>query len=645
VLLGFVALGIINAVMIVVKVPLPHKLDVRVYHHLYDAGQVLSLGLGASALVELWERWGPRRPVWGYLATAALAGVSAIPLLSVDLTGAVTTLTPGGHPTFFLGLFLAASGVALSAAALAGRLLGRPYLRLLPVLLGLAAGVANHLVLENDYPGVHFFLAWAAALFLGASLRGATLPAFLARRAPSLVRRLLPPYSPRVLWPVRAALCLVAAAALAVQPTNAVALELLRLPGTVVAPELASLRVTDFPPSSQIAGDEWFAPNRPDRPASAPSLLAPGSIVILVIIDAVRADLVNSGKYADKLPALEALRQESVQFTSARSPTTGTIWTLSTLFSDRYYSQLYWSVKASGVSAKVYPHEDGSTRFPEILSRGGVRTAIYSEMPDATNAYGVVRGFDEEEVFKGRAGYTDKVMSAAMERLGKQGPSPLFFYVHFLEPHSPYDRAGTRGSAFDRYLREVMLVDEQVGKLRSYLAASGLDRRTTLIVTADHGEAFGEHHTEYHGVSVYEELVRVPLLVRMPGVAPATIERDVSLIDLAPTVLDLFGQATPGAFMGQSLVPYLRGEDPVLTRPLVFDTGRWQQAMIFPDRMKVIRDRRKGTFELYDLASDPKELDNLFDRAGVAEERADRLSAFFYVHTLRRPGYRVPFRP
>ena len=75
VLLGFVALGIVNAVMIVVKVPLPHKLDVRVYHHLYDAGQVLSLGLGASALVELWERWGPRRAVWGYLATAVLAGL------------------------------------------------------------------------------------------------------------------------------------------------------------------------------------------------------------------------------------------------------------------------------------------------------------------------------------------------------------------------------------------------------------------------------------------------------------------------------------------------------------------------------------------------------------------------------------------
>ncbi|MEO7329317.1 MAG: sulfatase-like hydrolase/transferase [Minicystis sp.] len=645
VLFGFAALGMVNAVMIVVKVPLPHNLSVRVYHHVYDAGQMLALGLGASAVVELWSRWGPRRPVWGYLATALAAGLAAIPLLSADLTGAVTTLTPGGNPTLWLGLFLTASGIAVMMVALIGRLLARRYLRWLGVLLGLAAGVANHLLLENDYPGVHFYLTWVAALLIGASLHGAALPGFLARRAPGWLRRVLPPYSPRLLWPLRAALCLIAGAALAVQPTNAVALELLRLPGTVVAPQLATLRVSDFPPLSPDTGDEWLSAHRPDRPASQPSILGADPIVLLVIIDAMRADLVGSGKYTNELPALEALRRESVDFSNARSPTTGTIWTLSTLFSDRYYSQLHWSVKPFGASAKVYPHEDESIRFPEILSRGGVTTATYTEMPDATNAYGVVRGFGEERVFRGKAGYADKVTDALIERLGHQKEGPLFLYVHFLEPHSPYDRGGTQGKAFDRYLREVRVVDGQLGKLRRYLAGSGLDARTSLIVTADHGEAFGEHHTEYHGVSVYEELLRVPLLMKVPGIAPARVERDVSLIDLAPTFLDLFGQTTPGAFMGQSLVPYLRSEDPVLTRPLVFDTGRWQQAMIFPDHLKVIRDRRKGTFELYDLLRDPQELENLFDASSEGDARADRLSAFFYVHTLRKPGYRVPFRP
>ncbi len=645
VLLGFSALAVVNAVMIVVKVPLPHNQVTRVYHHVYDAGQMLALGLGASALVELWGRWGPRRPVWGYLATALAAGLAAVHLLSADLTGAVTTLTPGGNPALWLSVFLAASGVAVAGVASIGRLFARPYLRWLPVLAGLAAGVANHLLLENDYPGIHFYLTWAAALLIGAPLHGARLPGLLARRAPPWMRRVLPPYAPRLLWPLRGALSLIAAAALAVQPTNAVALELLRLPGTVVAPQLAGLRVTDFPPLSPIAGDEWLSPNRPDRPASQPSLLGSNAIVLLVIIDAVRADLLASDKYAAKLPALDALRRESVQFTRARSPTTGTIWTLSTLFADRYYSELYWSVKPKGVSAKVYPHEDGSVRFPEILSRAGVTTSTFTEMPDATNAYGVVRGFEEEQIFRGKAGYADKVTDALIARLGRQDGGPLFLYVHYLEPHSPYDRGGTKGSPFDRYLREVMIVDEQIGKLRRHLAASGLESRTSIVLTADHGEAFGEHHTEYHGVSVYEELVRVPLLMKVPGVAPTVVERDVSLVDLAPTFLDLFGQTTPGSFMGQSLVPCLRGEDPALTRPLVFDTGRWQQALIFPDQMKIIRDRRKGTFELYDLTRDPDELENLFDSSSEAEDRADRLSAFFYVHTLRRPGYRVPFRP
>lgn len=641
VLLGFSALAVVNAVMIVVKVPLPHNQVTRVYHHVYDAGQMLALGLGASALVELWGRWGPRRPVWGYLATALAAGLAAVHLLSADLTGAVTTLTPGGNPALWLSVFLAASGVAVAGVALIGRLFARPYLRWLPVLAGLAAGVANHLLLENDYPGVHFYLTWAAALLIGAPLHGARLPGLLARRAPPWMRRVLPPYAPRLLWPLRGALSLIAAAALAVQPTNAVALELLRLPGTVVAPQLAGLRVTDFPPLSPIAGDEWLSPNRPDRPASQPSLLGSNAIVLLVIIDAVRADLVASDENTPRscprsTPSAaracnSPARAAPPPGRSGRSPPSSPIVIL----------ELYWSVKPKGVSAKVYPHEDGSVRFPEILSRAGVTTSTFTEMPDATNAYGVVRGFEEEQIFRGKAGYADKVTDALIARLGRQDGGPLFLYVHYLEPHSPYDRGGTKGSPFDRYLREVMIVDEQIGKLRRHLAASGLEGRTSIVLTADHGEAFGEHHTEYHGVSVYEELVRVPLLMKVPGVAPTVVERDVSLVDLAPTFLDLFGQTTPGSFMGQSLVPCLHGEDPALTRPLVFDTGRWQQALIFPDQMKIIRNRRKGTFELYDLTRDPdglREPLRFVERGGGSGRPPERLLLRAHPASARLPG-------
>jgi hypothetical protein len=619
--------------MIAALVPRPPSLATRLAHHAYDAGQLLALGLLASALVELWRRWGPARALWAHLALATFAALLAIPILSPDLRGAVTTLTPGGNPRLWLALFLGAAGLGIAGAALVGALLARPWLRLLAAPAALSVAIGNHLLLDGDYPGVHAYAGWAAATFLGASLTGLVAPS------------LLPSPKRLSLDGLRALGSLLAATALVVPPKNAVALELLHLSGSFVAPQLARLRSRDFGAPPPPSGDRWLSPSRPDVPPSGPPAMGDAGIVLLVIVDCLRADVIHSGKYADRLPTFEAMRRQGVELAQARSPATGTLWTLSTLFSGRYYSQLHWTVKPGGASAKEFPHEDTSVRFPEILRKNGVTTSMITEIPDAVGDHGIVRGIDEEEVLKGKTGFAERVTRVAEKRLALQGNQPLFFYLHFLDAHAPYDRAGTSGSDFERYLGEVALIDRELGRLRRFLAAAGLAKRTTLIVTADHGEAFGEHGTHDHGVSVYDELLRVPLLIEGPMVAPRRIEQPVSLIDLGPTILDLFGLPTPGAFLGQSLVPLLRGEDVILDRPLVADTGRWQRALIFPDGKKVIRDGRRGTFELYDLKSDPGELHNLFDDAPDASTRLDALRTFFLAQALRREGYEPPFRP
>jgi arylsulfatase A-like enzyme len=242
-------------------------------------------------------------------------------------------------------------------------------------------------------------------------------------------------------------------------------------------------------------------------------------------------------------------------------------------------------------------------------------------------------------------GEASDLVAALDARLGTIGDGPAFLFTHFMDAHFPYDKGRADGSPKDRFVSELSIVDREIGRLRRVLARLPIASRTTLIVTADHGEAFGEHGRTQHGTTVYEELLRVPLLIRSPGVAPREVSEPVSLVDLAPTILDLNGIATPGSYMGQSLVPFLRGASPALTRPILAE-GRLKRALIFPDGMKAITDERRGTVELYDLVNDPKELRNLASEgAADVEARVGALDTFFAARGLDRHGYKPPYRP
>jgi arylsulfatase A-like enzyme len=232
----------------------------------------------------------------------------------------------------------------------------------------------------------------------------------------------------------------------------------------------------------------------------------------------------------------------------------------------------------------------------------------------------------------------------ALERLARQGDRPLFLYLHFNDPHAPYDRGGPAPTPFEAYLKEIALVDQAIGRIRAAVDESGLADRTAILLVSDHGEAFGEHGQQFHATTLYDVMIRVAMIVHVPGARAREVDTPVSLIDVAPTVLDLMGTRTPGSYMGQSLVPFIRGRSPFLQRPIVADSSRLQRAMVFADGMKIIEDRRKQTVELYDLVRDPGEEHNLVEeRETEAEGRLSTLRAFFAVHALRRPGYEVPF--
>jgi arylsulfatase A-like enzyme len=397
------------------------------------------------------------------------------------------------------------------------------------------------------------------------------------------------------------------------------------------------------PPSSR-----WFRA-RDGEPPTPPTRRAPlpaNPVVVLVTIDATRADAVNDPQNDALFPTLAEMKKRGVWFTDATAPGSQTAVSLSIAFSGRYFSELRWEMFGVGPSRFAYAADDPTPRFPQLLTAAGVKTATWVSIIFLSEPYGVARGFAEEKVVtSGRRHAAAKpIIDPLLERLRKVGPEPTFLYAHLTEPHEPYDRGRTDGTQWERYLSEIAVADAQIGRVQKMLE-SRFPGRGILVVSADHGEAFGEHGTKEHSKTIYEELLRVPLLIRGAGIAPRRVDEHVGLIDVGPTVLDLFGLPTPAVFQGQSLVPLLLGDRAPLERPVLAE-GRLRRALYTPDGLKVIEDERRKVVEVYDLAKDPGELSNLWD---VDRARSDRalaaLQAFFAAHTRRDRGYRPTFKP
>jgi arylsulfatase A-like enzyme len=270
-----------------------------------------------------------------------------------------------------------------------------------------------------------------------------------------------------------------------------------------------------------------------------------------------------------------------------------------------------------------------------------VASAAYPALGQVSAEYGLGRGFTEPAK---RTNGAEKIVKAIVKRLKKGSKKGLFIYSHMMEPHYPYKAEGRTPK--DRYLGEIAAVDAALGDLLDVVLDSELSDRIALIVTADHGEAFGEHDSTQHGTTLYEELMRVPLFIRLPGQPAASSPVAASLVDVGPTIIDLFGAQVPASFMGQSLVPVMTGKGPAPDRPLVMESGRMMRSLVEDDRWKYIQDKRHGTVELYDLSADPDELRNIHDDDPARAQRLGGfLDRFFEVHEYRAPGYQLPYYP
>jgi arylsulfatase A-like enzyme len=451
----------------------------------------------------------------------------------------------------------------------------------------------------------------------------------------------------------RAALAVVALFAIAgllVAPANATRQQLFRQPcavgpwvlATVLWPAAMPHAPVIVPPSPWLL-DRSHAPA---IPPTAPPPLPSNPVIVLITIDALRAEALDDPSHASLVPTFNAMKRDGVVFTRATTPGAQTPTSLAALFSGRYFSEQKWDDYGEGGDRFPYPAGDPAPRFPEILSAHGVTTVQDAAFVFLVNRFGVLRGFSEEKML----GHTRNacparyVISPLIDRLSHAKDEPMFLYTHLGEPHAPYVYGRPGAPVRERYFAAIAEADTQVGRVLRHLKEH-FENRWVLIVSADHGEAFGEHQTTDHSKTLYEELLHVPLLVESPAFTPRRVDERVGLIDVGPTILDLFGVDTPATFNGQSLVPILAGGSVTLTRPLIAE-GRLAKEYTQQDGFKVIDDPRRKVVEAYDLRSDPLELRNVFDAEPTRADAAlGFLRAFYAAHALREAGYEPPYKP
>ena len=336
--------------------------------------------------------------------------------------------------------------------------------------------------------------------------------------------------------------------------------------------------------------------------------------VVLISIDSLRADMPWSGYSRPIAPRLTQLEAKAVSYTQAYASSSYTSTSLGGLLAGRLPSEL----NRSGYFFGTYKN---NVFFPQILRSAGIRTMGVMAHTYFKNA-GFDVGFDVWRLVPDLTWdpNTDRdVTSPQSERIAEEllddaanDSRRFFFWVHFMDPHDQYMRHpgidwGKRTR--DYYDGEVTFTDEYVGRLLDFIDRRAWANRTVIIVTSDHGEEFGEHMMR-HGFEVWQALVRVPLFVIAPGAAPRRIHALRSAIDIAPTIVDLFGVASKAPFDGKSLVNEIYGgpseeRDVVVDLPATSDSGR-RRALIHGTSKLICLDD-DSLCKLFDLTKDPAE--------------------------------------
>ncbi len=327
--------------------------------------------------------------------------------------------------------------------------------------------------------------------------------------------------------------------------------------------------------------------------------------ILLVTVDALRADHVGAYGYRrPTTPNLDALAARGARFDAAYCATPHTSYSVTSLMTGKYMRPLM----ALGVG-------DDSETWAGLLRRYEYRTAAF--YPPAVFFIDEARFThfrDQKLDFEyAKIEFTKPELRFAQVRdylAGARRDAPLFLWVHLFEPHEPYEKHpeydfGER--PLDAYDGEVKTADALIGRI---VAEFERTRGTgnVVLMSADHGEEFGDHGGRYHGTTVYEEQVRVPLLVVAPGVTPRVVTSPAQTIDLLPTVLSALAIPRVPRLRGRDLGPVLTGRPDPSARAFAETESA---ALYAKDSLRMLCDKATSACRLYDVSVDPGELHDI----------------------------------
>ncbi|MCP4662482.1 MAG: sulfatase-like hydrolase/transferase [bacterium] len=350
---------------------------------------------------------------------------------------------------------------------------------------------------------------------------------------------------------------------------------------------------------------------------------SPAPHVLVITLDTARADRFSyAGDSPVATPNVDALAAEGTAFLQAVTPAPITLAAHASLLTGQLPT--HHGVRNNG----TYRLAAEAVTLGELLRDRGYRTAAFVGSSVLDHQYGLDQGFDHYDDLmpsrdQGPGFYPERpggaVVEAALSRLAQHDRTPTFTWVHLFDPHIPYappepERSQYAASLYDG---EIAYSDRVVGTLLDGYRRLDLLDDTIVVFTSDHGESLGAHGELTHGAFLFDATVRVPLVIRVPGLDQVgRVESQVHLADILPTVAEILGLSIPEDIQGTSLVPLMRGlaETPGTEAPrtayletfLPLENYGWFRLWgVRTEDWKLV----SGTYpELFDLQADPEEL-------------------------------------